>query len=118
MDTSIADLIEKIREFRNARDWRQFHTLRNLITSVSIEAGELLELTQWKSEGEVGQIPHDPVQRKALEQESADVLIYLLLVADSVGFDLIEAAHHKLALNEKRYPVEKARGNATKYQNF
>ena len=118
MATNLNDLIEAVRSFRDARDWKQFHTLRNLIASVSIEAGEMLELTQWKSDSEMLQFRDDPNEREKLEQESADVLMYLILISDAAGFNLLEAAKRKLDLNERRYPVEKSRGKATKHSHL
>lgn len=108
-------LTAKLLAFRDARDWRQFHTLRNLITSLNLEAGELLELTQWRSDGEVEALPADPASHEALRDECADVLLYLLLIADKAGIDLIAAAEAKLAKNEAKYPVAKAYGSRAKY---
>ncbi|WGS49513.1 nucleotide pyrophosphohydrolase [Paraburkholderia sp. D15] len=112
------DLLQKVLAFRDARDWQQFHTLRNLIVSTSIEAGELLETVQWKTDSEIDALLLDPQKKKHLEQECADVFIYLMLVAHTAGFDLVEAAMEKVALNEERYPVEKSKGNATKYSDL
>ena len=112
---TIDDLRQQLLAFRDARDWRQFHTVRNLIMSTSIEAGELLETVQWKTDDEIAALVADPVERKHLEHECADVLMYLMLIADKAGFDLVEAAAEKLKLNESRYPVEKAKGKSTKY---
>ena len=108
-------LTAKLLAFRDARDWRQFHSLRNLITSLNLEAGELLELTQWRSDGEVEALPADPASHEALRDECADVLLYLLLIADKAGIDLIAAAEAKLAKNEAKYPVAKAYGSRAKY---
>ncbi|CAB3762658.1 nucleotide pyrophosphohydrolase [Paraburkholderia solisilvae] len=112
---SIDELLKQLLAFRDARDWRQFHTLRNLIVSASIEAGELLETVQWKTDDEIDAFVADPAQRKHLEHECADVLMYLMLIAEKAGFDLVEAAADKLKLNETRYPVDKAKGRSTKY---
>jgi len=101
--------------FRDARDWRQFHSLRNLITSLNLEAAELLELTQWKSDAEVEALPADPVAHEALRDECADILLYLLLVADAAGIDLAVAARDKLVKNGEKYPIDKARGSRAKY---
>lgn len=101
--------------FRDERDWRQFHTLRNLITSLNLEATELLELTQWKNDAEIDALPDDSAGREALHDECADVLLYLLLIADKCGIDLVEAAHAKLLKNAAKYPVEKAFGSREKY---
>ncbi len=102
-------------QFRDARDWRQFHTLRNLITSLNLEAAELLELTQWKSDGEVEALPDDPPAAEALRDECADILLYLLLIADKAGIDLVDAAQAKLIKNAAKYPVDKAFGSRAKY---
>ncbi|HTH62563.1 MAG TPA: nucleotide pyrophosphohydrolase [Paraburkholderia sp.] len=111
-------LLEQLLAFRDARDWQQFHTLRNLIVSTSIEAGELLETIQWKTDAQIDALVADPARRKALEHECADVLMYLMLVARTAGFDLLDAAAEKLKVNESRYPVDKAKGVATKYSQL
>jgi len=108
-------LTEALCEFRDARDWRQFHTLRNLIVSLNLEAGELLELMQWKSDAEVEALASDAASREALADECADVLLYLLLIAQRSGIDLAAAARRKLQKNAEKYPVDKARGSRAKY---
>ena len=102
-------------EFRDARDWRQFHSLRNLIISLNLEAAELLELTQWKSDAEVEALPSNPAIHEALRDECADVLLYLLLIADAAGIDLAAAAREKIEKNAQKYPVAKAYGSRAKY---
>ena len=104
--------------FREARDWQQFHSLRNLITSLNLEAAELLELTQWKSDADIDALPAEPRTAEALRDECADILLYLLLIADKAGIDLAEAARAKLLKNEAKYPVEKARGSRAKYDEL
>lgn len=118
MSGTIDSLVAKILQFRDARDWKKFHTLQNLIASVSIEAAELLELTQWRTQDEIERFSSDPKHRECVEQECADLFIYLLLIADHVGFDLVDAASRKLVLNEKRYPADKSRGRAAKYTDL
>ncbi len=113
--TELAALTRDLLAFRDARDWRQFHSLRNLIVSLNLEAGELLELTQWKSDAEVEALPVDPQTHEALRDECADILLYLLLVANTAGFDLTEAARRKLEKNDAKYPVEKSFGSRAKY---
>jgi NTP pyrophosphatase (non-canonical NTP hydrolase) len=115
---SIEPLREALLRFRDERDWQQFHSLRNLIISLNLEAGELLELTQWKSDAEVAALPSDPVGREALADECADVFLYLLLVADTAGIDLLDAARQKLVKNAGKYPVEKCFGSSTKYHRL
>jgi NTP pyrophosphatase (non-canonical NTP hydrolase) len=111
-------LIEQVLAFREARDWQQFHTLRNLIVSTSIEAGELLETIQWKDDAQIAAMLADKKGLAHLKQECADVFIYLLLVAHTAGFDLVQAAADKVRVNETRYPVEKAKGSAKKHNEL
>jgi len=111
-------LTTELLAFRDARDWKQFHSLRNLITSLNLEAAELLELTQWKNDAEIEALPTDAITAEALRDECADILLYLLLIADTAGIDLIEAARRKLLKNAGKYPVEKARGSRAKYNDL
>lgn len=113
--TDLDELTRQLLVFRDERDWSQFHSLRNLIVSLNLEAGELLELTQWKSDEEIAALPHDLHGREALEDECADVLLYLLLIAERAGIDLNAAARAKLAKNAAKYPVERFRGSRRKY---
>ena len=112
---NLAVLTDALRQFRDERDWSQFHTLRNLIVSLNLEAGELLELTQWKSDAEMDALLADPAKQEALRDECADVLLYLLLIADRAGIDLEAAAQDKLRKNAEKYPVEKSYGTSRKY---
>ena len=107
---NLAELTQALLQFRDERNWAQFHTLRNLIVSLNLEAAELLELTQWKSEEEMLEISGE-----ALRDECADVLLYLLLIADKAGINLEEAARNKLKKNAKKYPIEKSYGSSRKY---
>ena len=113
--SDFAALTAALCEFRDARNWRQFHSLRNLITSLNLEAAELLELTQWKTDAEIDCLPGDPVAGEALRDECADILLYLLLIAEAAGIDLAEAARVKLRKNAEKYPVDKAYGSRAKY---
>lgn len=108
-------LLQALRQFRDERNWAQFHTLRNLIVSLNLEASELLELTQWKSDADMASLLDDPARTEALADECADVLLYLLLIADKARIDLEAAAHAKLKKNAEKYPVEKAYGSSLKY---
>jgi len=108
-------LTAAVLKFRDERDWRQFHSLRNLITSLNLEAAELLELTQWKSDAEVEALPGDPALHEALRDECADILLYLLLIANAAGIDLAAAARDKLGKNALKYPVATAYGSRAKY---
>jgi NTP pyrophosphatase (non-canonical NTP hydrolase) len=114
--SDLQDLVDTIVSFRDERDWRQFHRIKDLVLSVGIEAGELMELTQWKSEAELETaLDDDPEFRRRLGEEAADVLVYLLLVCEKAGIDLAAAAREKMKANAAKYPAEKARGTARKY---
>ncbi|MEO5373639.1 MAG: nucleotide pyrophosphohydrolase [Alphaproteobacteria bacterium] len=112
---TLDDLTRRLVAFRDARDWRQFHGLKNLIVSTGIEVGELLELIQWKGDAEVESLAADPAFRLRLGEECADVLLYLLLVCERAGLDLGAVAAAKIDANDRKYPVDKARGSARKY---
>ena len=116
--SDLQDLTDKLLAFRDARDWRQFHSLKNLILSLNLEAAELLELTQWKSEDQIEALIGEREFTARAEEECADVLLYLLLIAERAGIDLVAAAHRKIEKNGQKYPVEKARGNARKYSDL
>lgn len=115
---SIAELIRRLIEFRDARDWKQFHTAKNLMLSLALEAAELMEIAQWKTDEQLEATLTEPDVRARLEEECADVLLYLLLLCERVGIDLPAAAAAKIELNGKRYPVERARGSAAKYDQL
>ena len=104
------ETIQRVLKFRDDRDWRQFHTPKDLAISLSLEAAELLELFQWS-----GADLECPGNRDKLREELADVLSYCILMADVCGLDLDEIMNEKVTKNEAKYPVEKARGNAAKY---
>lgn len=111
-------LTDALIAFRDARDWKRFHSLKNLMISLNLEVSELLELTQWKDDDEVEAAVTDPEFRMRFEEECADILLYLLLISERAGIDLAEAAARKMTKNAAKYPVEKARGNAKKYTEF
>jgi NTP pyrophosphatase (non-canonical NTP hydrolase) len=115
---SVEVFLQQVLKFRDAREWGKFHTLRNLIISVGIEAGELLETIQWKDDEQIERAALDVEQRAAIEHECADLFIYLLLIAHRAGFDLVQAGIDKLQINAQRYPVEKAKGSAVKYNKL
>ena len=111
----IRDLVRKILRFRDARDWGQFHTPKNLAAALSVEVAELQELMLWKSDSQTLELVHSEKGNKRIEEEIADVLIYALLLAHEVGIDPAEAIRKKLIQNAAKYPVSLARGNAIKY---
>ena len=110
--TSLTELRDRLRLFVAERDWDQFHAPRNLAMSVMIEAAELGEHFQWSGANDA--LVEDS-RREAIAHEMADVLLYLVRLADKLDIDLLEAASRKLVLNAVKYPVEKARGRSTKY---
>ena len=115
---SLAALTAAVVTFRDERNWAQFHTLRNLIVSLNLEASELLELTQWKSDDEMAALVHSSDAGEALRDECADVLLYLLLIAEKAGIDLDAAARAKLEKNADKYPIGKSYGSSRKYTEF
>lgn len=112
---SSESLTQELLKFRDDRNWSQFHTLRNLIVSLNLEAAELLELTQWKDDAEIASMTGDERKMEALRDECADILLYLLLIAEKTGFDLLHAAELKLEKNARKYPVDKCFGSSRKY---
>lgn len=112
---SLEELTRRLIAFRDARNWRQFHSLKNLMLSLSLEAAELLELGQWKTDDDIDRAATDPAFRARLAEECADVLLYLLLIAERARLDLPRAAAEKIDRNAAKYPVDKARGTARKY---
>ena len=112
---SLRQLTDELLRFRDERNWAQFHTLRHLIVSLNLEAAELLELTQWKNDAEMDGLLDEGARKQALRDECADVLLYLLLIADRAGIDLIDAARRKLEKNAEKYPIEKSYGSSKKY---
>ncbi len=115
MDDSLARLQALAVHFRDERDWKQFHRLKDLALGLTAEAGELAELFLWKTDEELALLREDSPERHRLGEELADILMYLLYLADASGLDLAEACRAKIQTNGLKYPVEKARGTARKY---
>jgi len=107
---SVSGLSQAIREFAEERDWMQFHTPKNLASSIAIEAAELMEVFQWES----GDRPLTEPQQAKVREELADVLIYCLQLANVAGIDPLAAARDKLADNARRYPPDEVRGSSEK----
>ncbi len=107
------ELTRRIVAFRDAREWQQFHNPRTLAASISIEAGELLELFQWSSDASVRSDLE--ARREDVGRELADVVIYCLLMAHESGIDLEEAIRRKVDENEAKYPPDRSRGKRDKY---
>jgi NTP pyrophosphatase (non-canonical NTP hydrolase) len=113
---SLEAVAQRLREFAAARDWDQFHSPKNLAMALVAEAGELAAEFQWLTQAQ-SRAP-DEQQLARIRAESADVLIYLIRLADKLGYDLLAAAQAKIAENERRYPAEKVRGSARKYSEY
>lgn len=113
---SLKSLRRQIAEFAAERDWDQFHNPKNLATAVAVEAGELIEHFQWLTLEQADNLPR--AEREEVALECADVLLFLLRLCDRLDIDLGAAAEKKLALNAKKYPVEKSRGRSTKYDKL
>jgi dCTP diphosphatase len=113
---SLDTLRQRIREFALAREWERYHTPKNLAMALAVEAAELLEPFQWLTAEQSRNLSAE--KHEAVRQEIADVLIYLTRLADLLDIDLLEAAASKLEINARKYPVDKAHGNALKYSDF
>jgi len=109
-DDALIDLRDQLRAFAAAREWAPFHSPKNLACALSVEAAELLEHFQWLDEDASRALA--PARRAEVAHEAADVLLYLIQLADSLGIDLAAAAREKIVLNAARYPVEASRGHA------
>jgi len=114
--TAMKELARRLREFAAERDWDQFHSPKNLAMALVGEAGELAAEFQWLTEAQSHE--PDPAQLARIRAESADVLNYLVRLADKLGFDLIAAAHEKIDGNALRYPADTVRGKSKKYTEY
>ena len=110
------NLSQQIRTFAKERDWQQFHSPKNLAMALSVETSEIVEIFQWLTQEQSSNL--DDAKKAHLEEEIGDVMIYLTNLADKFGIDPAKAAEKKMMLNTEKYPVEKARGNAQKYNEF
>jgi len=113
---SLEHLRQRLAQFADDRDWQQFHSPKNLSMALIAEAAELVEHFQWLSESQSLEL--DDEKRSQVRLELADILIYLIRTADQLGIDLISAANDKIAINARRYPVEKVKGKAGRADDF
>jgi len=116
MPDSLDDLNRRLLAFAQERDWEQFHSPKNLSMALAGECGELLEHFQWLSEAQSASLEAE--KKVAVGQELADILIYLIRLAERLDIDLIAAAETKIALNEQRYPVARVRGDARRADEY
>ncbi|MEK6851059.1 MAG: nucleotide pyrophosphohydrolase [Candidatus Thermoplasmatota archaeon] len=107
---TVHQLRDRVATFVHEREWERYHNPKDIAISMSVEAAELLELFQWRSEEEIDL--RDGKFREALEDELADVFVYCLSLANAIGCDLSDVTLRKLAKNERKYPVERFRGRA------
>ena len=114
--SDIENILQKIKKFRDERDWMQFHDAKNMAVSIILEASELLEHFQWKSRREVEE--YIAGNKEAVRDEIADIALYLFELADNLEIDLLDAMEHKLEKNKKKYPVQRAKGKNTKYDKL
>lgn len=113
---SIEELIKRIVDFRDARDWKQFHNAKDLSLSLVLEAAEVMEHFQWKSKEEIETYIID--NKNDIGEELADVFYWVLLMSHDLKIDLVEAVEKKMEKNEAKYPVDKAKGKHTKYNKL
>jgi dCTP diphosphatase len=113
---TLADLTAMIVRFRDERDWRQFHNPKDMAISLTLEAAELLELTQWKNGEDLD--AHLASRKNAVAEELSDVLYWTLLLAHELQIDLADAFSEKMNSNELKYPVDKAKGSHKKYTDL
>ena len=114
--TDIEKLQQRLQAFADARDWNQFHSPKNLSMALVVEAAELAEHFQWLTQEESARLPADRLEK--VGEELADIFVYLVRLADRLGIDLPAAVDRKIALNEKKYPAERVRGSAKKYDEY
>ncbi len=116
MSDSIQELKERLLRFARERDWEQFHSPKNLSMALAGEAGELLEHFQWITEEQSQNLDED--RKEAVALEMADIFIYLVRLAERLDINLLDAAWQKIAINEKRYPVEQVKGDARRAEEY
>ncbi len=114
---SLIETMNKITKFTDERDWAQFHTVKNLVTSISIEAAELSETIQWDNP-KISEITSDKQLLESMKNELADVMIYCLRLCTILKANPIEIIEDKIKLNKQKYPIEKSKGKSSKYTSF
>ncbi len=114
--SDLTDLIKKIVDFRNKRNWKQFHNPKDLAISLSLEASEVLEHFQWKSKEEMEE--YVKTHKEHIGEELADVFYWVLLMSHDLKIDIIKASEKKLIKNAEKYPVQKVKGKHTKYNQL
>jgi dCTP diphosphatase len=116
MNDRLSKISQKAIQFRDERDWKQFHDPKNLAEAISIESGELLEKFLWMTTNE--SVSPEAHKMGEIKEEIADIMIFLMYLCNSLNIDLPEAVEEKIEINRKKYPIEKARGTHKKYKEF
>ena len=114
--TDIEKLQQRLQEFADQRDWNQFHSPKNLAMALMVEAAELAEHFQWLTQQESYELEDEKLEK--VGEELADIFVYLVRLADRLGVDLPAAVDRKITLNEQKYPAERVRGSARKYNEY
>jgi NTP pyrophosphatase (non-canonical NTP hydrolase) len=115
-EQKLEHLRDQLRLFANDRDWDQFHSPKNLAMALVVEAGELVEVFQWMTEEQSNSLT--PAQRSQASEEIADVLLYLIRIADKLDVSLVDAAQKKIEKNAQKYPAQKVKGSSKKYNAY
>ena len=115
---NIENISQKLQIFADERDWKQFHSVKNLAMALSVESSELLEIFQWMKEEDSNLVKDNSQLKERVSEEVADVFMYLLKIADAAEIDLEKAVLSKLEKNALKYPAEQARGNSKKYSEL
>jgi NTP pyrophosphatase (non-canonical NTP hydrolase) len=113
MASDLNKLREQIKSFNMEREWDQYHNPKDVLVALVSEVGELAECYRWLNEKEISIIHADPEKKKKVEEEIADIIIYLIILSYKTNVDIVKAIEDKLEKNKKKYPVEKARGKHT-----
>jgi NTP pyrophosphatase (non-canonical NTP hydrolase) len=116
MKDTLSEVSKKVIQFRDARDWKQFHDPKNLAEAISIESGELLENFLWTTTDKSYNVDNQKLE--AIKEEIADIMIFLIYLCHGLKIDLVQAVERKIEINQKKYPIEKARGSSKKYKEF
>jgi dCTP diphosphatase len=112
----LQDWQEKLILFAKERDWEKFHTPKNLVMALSVEASELLEIFQWENDEQL--MANKPAWQDKVADEMADVLVYLMRLSSVTGIDLNQALINKMKKNAQKYPAEKVKGSSKKYTDY
>ena len=114
---NIEEIQKRLQKFAADRDWEKFHSPKNLTMALSVEVAELVEIFQWSNSGGLDEI-ENPKIRKNIEEELADIFIYLLKISDKLNLDIEKTIHEKIEKNEKKYPIDKSFGSSKKYKDL